>query len=77
MIKARSWSARRALFRNLNDQRGTGVDRQDLLRRAAFEVGRPIGFGVAIIVAVCIPIFTLEGIEGRMLGPIAWCRQPS
>jgi cobalt-zinc-cadmium resistance protein CzcA len=48
------------------------ADRQDVLRRAAFEVGRPIVFGVAIIVAVYIPIFTLEGIEGRMFKPMAF-----
>ena len=47
-------------------------DRSDLIRRAAFEVGRPIVFGVAIIVAVYIPIFTLQGIEGRMFRPMAF-----
>ncbi|HEY7393458.1 MAG TPA: CusA/CzcA family heavy metal efflux RND transporter, partial [Gemmatimonadaceae bacterium] len=47
-------------------------NRMDLLRRAAFEVGRPIVFGVAIIIAVYIPIFTLEGIEGRMFRPMAF-----
>jgi len=48
------------------------ADRVDVIRRAAFEVGRPIVFGVAIIVAVYIPIFTLEGIEGRMFRPMAF-----
>ena len=47
-------------------------DRQAALRRAAFEVGRPIVFGMAIIVAVYIPIFTLEGLEGRMFRPMAF-----
>ena len=51
---------------------GTGATRMDMLRRAAFEVGRPIVFGIAIIVAVYIPIFTLEGIEGRMFRPMAF-----
>jgi cobalt-zinc-cadmium resistance protein CzcA len=51
--------------------RGT-VDRIEVIRQAAFEVGRPIVFGVAIIVAVYIPIFTLEGIEGRMFRPMAF-----
>ena len=46
--------------------------RQELLREAAFEVGRPIVFGVAIIVAVYIPIFSLQGIEGRMFTPMAF-----
>jgi cobalt-zinc-cadmium resistance protein CzcA len=48
------------------------ADRTDVIRQAAFEVGRPIVFGVAIIVAVYIPIFTLEGIEGRMFRPMAF-----
>ncbi len=48
--------------------------RQALLREAAIEVGRPIVFGVAIIVAVYIPIFSLGGstIEGKMFTPMAF-----
>jgi cobalt-zinc-cadmium resistance protein CzcA len=46
--------------------------RRDIIREAAFEVGRPVVFGVAIIVAVYVPIFTLEGIEGRMFRPMAF-----
>lgn len=41
------------------------------VRDAAMEVGRPIVFGVAIIVAVYLPILTLEGLEGRMFRPMA------
>ena len=44
----------------------------DVLRHAAFEVGRPIVFGVAIIIAVYVPVFTLEGLEGRMFRPMAF-----
>jgi len=47
----------------------TGVD---LVRMAALEVARPIGFGVAIIVAVYVPILTLQGLEGRMFRPMAF-----
>ena len=46
--------------------------RSALLRAAAFEVGRPIVFGIAIIVAVYIPIFALQGLEGRMFRPMAF-----
>ena len=46
--------------------------RRDTIRRAAFEVGRPIVFGVCIIIAVYLPIFTLEGLEGRMFRPMAF-----
>ncbi|HEY7696819.1 MAG TPA: efflux RND transporter permease subunit, partial [Vicinamibacteria bacterium] len=38
---------------------------------AAIEVARPILFGVLIIVAVYLPIFTLEGLESRMFRPMA------
>jgi cobalt-zinc-cadmium resistance protein CzcA len=58
--------------RRLRGHTSTDADGRDLVRRAAFEVGRPIVFGVAIIVAVYIPIFTLEGIEGRMFRPMAF-----
>lgn len=45
---------------------------RETVRLAATEVGRPVVFGVAIIVAVYVPIFTLEGIEGRMFRPMAF-----
>ena len=60
------------VVRRLHAEAGRDDDRRDVLRRAAFEVGRPIVFGVAIIIAVYIPIFTLEGIEGRMFRPMAF-----
>ncbi len=47
-------------------------ERRSLIRSAAFEVGRPIVFGVCIIIAVYLPIFTLEGLEGRMFTPMAF-----
>ena len=50
----------------------TTDQRRDIIRRAAFEVGRPIVFGVFIIIAVYLPIFTLQGLEGRMFTPMAF-----
>ena len=41
------------------------------IRLAAHEVARPIVFAVAIIIAVYLPIFFLEGLEGRMFQPMA------
>lgn len=52
--------------------RDHGADRTQTLVEAAAEVGRPILFGVGIIVAVYIPIFTLQGMEGRMFSPMAF-----
>lgn len=42
-----------------------------LFTPAAVEVARPILFGVLIIIAVYLPIFTLEGLEGKMFRPMA------
>ena len=50
----------------------TQDERQSIIRRAAFEVGRPIVFGVCIIIAVYLPIFSLEGLERRMFAPMAF-----
>lgn len=50
------------------------AQRQVLMREAAYEVGRPIVFGVLIIVAVYVPIFALGSstIEGKMFTPMAF-----
>lgn len=53
-------------------EHGKESERFSLFRSAAVEVGRPILFGIAIIVAVYIPIFTLDGMEGRMFKPMAF-----
>lgn len=42
------------------------------IRRAAVEVGRPIVFGIGIIIAVYLPIFALGGAERRMFVPMAF-----
>lgn len=41
------------------------------LREVAHEVGRPIAFGVLIIMLVYVPILTLQGLEGRLFQPMA------
>ncbi|HYI92446.1 MAG TPA: CusA/CzcA family heavy metal efflux RND transporter [Bryobacteraceae bacterium] len=45
--------------------------RLEVIREAAHEVARPIVFAVAIIIAVYLPIFTLQDLEGRMFRPMA------
>jgi cobalt-zinc-cadmium resistance protein CzcA len=39
---------------------------------AAKEVGRPIVFGIFIIIIVFLPLFTLQGFEGKMFSPLAF-----
>jgi cobalt-zinc-cadmium resistance protein CzcA len=46
--------------------------RLGVFHEAAVEVARPVLFGIAIIVAVYLPIFTLTGMEGRMFRPMAF-----
>ncbi|GMR12180.1 MAG: CusA/CzcA family heavy metal efflux RND transporter [Gemmatimonadota bacterium] len=40
--------------------------------RAALEVGRPITFAIVIIIVVFLPLFTLEGVEGKLFKPMAF-----
>jgi cobalt-zinc-cadmium resistance protein CzcA len=44
---------------------------RETIRQSALEVGRPIVFGISIIVAVYLPIFALQGMEARMFRPMA------
>lgn len=46
-------------------------DAVQIVRGTSTEVARPIVFAVAIIIAVYLPILTLEGLEGRMFRPMA------
>ena len=41
------------------------------IRRAGYEVARPMTFAVVIIIAVYLPILFLQGLEGRMFRPMA------
>jgi cobalt-zinc-cadmium resistance protein CzcA len=50
---------------------GANASPMERVRAAAHEVARPIVFGVAIIIAVYMPIFFLEDLEGRMFRPMA------
>lgn len=46
--------------------------RVHVVLRSAREVGRPIVFAIAIIIIVFLPLFTLEGVEGKMFKPMAF-----
>jgi heavy metal efflux system protein len=58
------------IMRRSEEEEGVGVTAR--IRDAALEVGRPVVFGIAIIVAVYLPIFALEGTERRMFVPMAF-----
>jgi cobalt-zinc-cadmium resistance protein CzcA len=59
------------IYRHLSEERDPKRLIQTILR-AAQEVGRPIAFGIFIIIAVFLPIFTLQGVEGIMFAPLAF-----
>jgi cobalt-zinc-cadmium resistance protein CzcA len=64
-----------------NDEEPTGDQRAEkrsrrpdllaVVKGAAREVARPVTFGVLIILAVYLPVLTLEGLAGRMFRPMA------
>lgn len=56
--------------RHLEDDHGKAPPVESI-RRAAYEVVRPMTFGVVIIIAVYLPILFLQGLEGRMFRPMA------
>lgn len=47
------------------------IDNLAVIMSAAKEVGRPITFAMLIIVSVYLPLFALEGVEGKMFHPLA------
>ena len=60
------------VFRHLGASSTEGEPRETVVYRAACEVGRPIVFSLAIIVIVFLPLFSLEGVEGKMFSPMAF-----
>ncbi|MFA5911652.1 MAG: CusA/CzcA family heavy metal efflux RND transporter [Vicinamibacterales bacterium] len=59
--------------KHLEHDEGTG-SRTEILIRAAQEVGRPLFFSLLIITVSFLPIFTLEGQEGRLFHPLAFTK---
>ena len=51
-----------------------GRPRREVLIEAAQEVGRPLFFSLLIITVSFLPIFTLEGQEGRLFKPLAFTK---
>ncbi|MHB2154644.1 efflux RND transporter permease subunit [Calditrichota bacterium GD2] len=43
-----------------------------VVARAAKEVARPIVFAISIIIVVFLPLFTLQGVEGKTFKPLAF-----
>ncbi len=49
-----------------------GESKMSIVAKASGEVARPVGFAVAIIILVFLPLFTLTGVEGKTFRPLAY-----
>ena len=60
-------------YRTMAERRSDGgpVDRTAAVLDAGREVANPVAFAIGIIVVVFIPLFTLEGLEGKLFKPMA------
>ncbi len=52
--------------------RSSERSRGEAVLEACLEVGRPIAFAIAIIVLVFLPLFSLQGVEGKTFRPLAY-----
>jgi len=61
-------------FRIMAERRehGERVDRTAAVLAAAREVAAPITFAIIIIIVVFLPLFSLQGLEGKMFKPMAF-----
>jgi copper/silver efflux system protein len=53
---------------------GQREPRAEIVVSALQEVGRPIFFSLLVITVGFLPVFTLEGTEGRLFSPLAWTK---
>jgi cobalt-zinc-cadmium resistance protein CzcA len=60
------------IYRHLNISEKSHIEKSRVIHDAAREVGKPIVFSVLIIIVVFLPLFGLEGVEGKMFSPMAF-----
>jgi cobalt-zinc-cadmium resistance protein CzcA len=60
------------IVRHLAEPNPRGDTLAHRVREAAQEVGQPVFFAVLIIIVVFLPLFTLEGVEGKLFSPMAF-----
>ncbi len=60
------------IYRLLSDPQQKEKSKRKTILQAATEVSRPIIFSIVIIIIVFLPLFTLEGVEGKMFSPMAF-----
>jgi cobalt-zinc-cadmium resistance protein CzcA len=47
------------------------AQKRQIVAGALVEVARPVAFSVVIVAIILVPLFTLQGIEGKMFAPLA------
>ncbi|MEW6681872.1 MAG: efflux RND transporter permease subunit [Nitrospirota bacterium] len=60
------------IYRHLADKQARGGSTLHHILEAAREVGRPVLFGILIIIVVFLPLFSLTGVEGKLFKPLAF-----
>jgi len=60
------------IYRHLSEKQARGGSTMHHILEAAREVGRPVLFGILIIIVVFLPLFSLTGVEGKMFKPLAF-----
>jgi cobalt-zinc-cadmium resistance protein CzcA len=53
-------------------EKHTALSKRQIVARACAEVVRPIAFAIVIIIVVFLPLFTLQGYEGKTFRPLAF-----
>ena len=53
-------------------KKGGKVDRTAAVLTAAREVANPVAFAILIIIVVFLPLFSLQGLEGKLFKPMAF-----
>ncbi len=56
------------------EKAGAGADRVQTILDAAKELGPPIFGSLLILTVAFLPVFALEGQEGRLFSPLAWTK---
>lgn len=59
------------IFRHLSEAEPTDTGYRLRIQEAAREVAQPVFFAVLIIIIVFAPLFTLQGVEGKLFQPMA------
>lgn len=52
-------------------QSGAREGRRAVVTRGVAEVAKPVSFSVLVIAVILVPLYSLQGVEGKMFAPLA------